>query len=202
MKIIRYSFLPFLAILCVPAMVALVSRHPVISLAFSTPDRKVEGPSVSGLTISVQRAPVPLFFGSEKHRRLVVCDGSIHCTSAHLIADFSRRVNLYRHINGSIVIVNDIWMMELRSGPGIRIFDMHEEERTRLRETRWDCGETGPLAHSDPPNSVYFKNMKFLGAFSIIGAPSRPLDILFYRSTVFLPSTTHGEKLCRYPSRG
>jgi len=202
LKTVRYALLTFFVVLCLFTALVLIARLPSISLAISGPNFKAEGDSLHGLTIAVQNAPIPLSFGWEKHRRVVVCDGAIYCTSEHLIADFAQKVNLYRHKSGSIVIVNDIWMMELLPGPEIRIFDMQEEKAAQLREPSWNCGERGSLAETDFPKSLYFKDMDFLGAFSVRRYLVPLLESLIYRGMIFLPSSTHGEELCRYPSRG
>lgn len=180
----------------------IANRHPAISLAISAPNKKINGPEYNGLTIAVQKAPIPLSFGWDKHRRVVVCDGPVYCTSEYLIADYARQVNLYQHKNGSIVMVNDIWMLELKPGPAIRIYDMQEEEEARSREPGWKCSDEGPLATSDFPESLFFEDMEYLGAFSMLDNPTQPIDSLVFRGATFLPSATHGEKLCRYPTRG
>lgn len=202
MKVIRYSFLALLVFICLGVAMIGANRHPAISLAFSAPNPKINGPELNGFTIAVQKAPIPLSFGWEKHRRVVVCDGPVHHTSEHLIADYARQVNLYRHKSGSIVMVNGIWMMELKPGPAIRIFNMQEEEDARSREPGWKCGDIGPIAASGFPESVFFKDMEYLGAFSMLSDQTQPIYRLVYSGVRFLPSATHGEELCRYPVRG
>ncbi len=201
MKVIRCFFFAIVAFICLVAATIATIRHPTVSVAFEAPDRKVGGTSVKGLTIAVQKAPIPRSLSWKKHRRVVVCDGPVFCTSEYLIADFSRKLNLYRHQDGSIVLTNDIWMIELQAGPEVRVFGSQEEKAAQLRDPGWDCGIIGPLAEVGFPAPLYFRDMEFIGAFYMTGSQPRAMDGFVYRGAKFLPSAMHGEDLCSYPSR-
>ncbi|WP_170518061.1 hypothetical protein [Ruegeria atlantica] len=202
MKALLCVYSAIFALSCWMLALILVFRHPIVSLAFSEPDQIAEGPLLKGLRVAVQSVPFPNSYGDGTHRRVAVCDGVLFCSSLNLIADLARKTNLYRHKSGAIIFVNSIWMIEVQPGPRLRIFTLAEEERARLKSSPWDCSQKGPLANPLLPKSLYFKDMEFLGAYSWDASKRRPMHGLIYDGWDFLPSTDHGEELCRYPSRG
>ncbi len=156
-----------------------------------------------GRTIRVQ---VPTPFRSlfaEHQRRLVVCDYSpLSCAYEWLVADFSDEVNLYLHDDGTVIVVNSVWMMRILDGPSVRIFNYQEEVDARLRNDDLSCSEAGPTAGDTPPASIFFKNMKYLGAFRYHPTSNDSKLSFGYREFRFFPFKNFGETLCRYPARG
>lgn len=175
---------------------------PMQSAAGDVPGKNsVELPS--GLTIRVQVPTLLQSFFAKHERRLLVCESKLFgCASLWLVADFGRKVSLYRQDDGTAIVVNSVWMMELMDGPRIRIFDHQEEMDARLREDEWNCMAEGPVATGEPLASMFFKDMNYLGAFQYRPNSDSSPNIFGYDNYQFVSSEVQGEQLCRYPARG
>lgn len=168
-------------------------------------DHTAEARLETGVRVTIEMAAI--LHLAEYEWRLTVCRN--WCAQLWLITDFGglRQVNLYRRSDGKIVVVDAFWMIEVDEfAPSIRIYDYEDEKKTRLRHAlRWDCRSElfGPLASEDgPPDSIYFKDMKYLGMFEFFDKEDRIVSTVRRGDFRYVTSSQHGEYLCGYPHRG